>query len=199
MYPKLITYAEYQGTVPQTGQIILAHQTEDEILVYQAYNNRIADFAIAHQYLGGSHFKYGRMSWIKPNFLWMMFRCGWAAKENQERILGLWLKKTDFNTILDQAVYSSYKEDIYDTHENWKAELEQKEVRLQWDPDHDLFGNKVERRAIQLGLKGDILASFGKEMVTKIIDMTDIVKEQKARIDSGVVAEILVPKEWAVR
>ena len=198
MYPELITYAEYQNAVPKTGQLILAHQTEEEILVYQAYNAAIANYAVANQRLGGSHFKYSRMSWIKPNFLWMMFRCGWAAKENQERVLGLWIKKSDFKTILSQAVYSSYQADIYLSHENWKSELEQKEVRLQWDPDHDLFGNKIERRAIQLGLKGEILAKFGKEMVTKIIDMTDHVKEQKARIDAGMVDEILVPKEWAV-
>lgn len=64
MYPELITYAEYQESVPQTGQLILAHQTDEEILVYQAYNHAIANFAVENQYLGGSHFKYSRMSWI---------------------------------------------------------------------------------------------------------------------------------------
>ena len=29
-------------------------------------------------------------------------------------------------------------------------------VRLQWDPDHDPEGGKCERRAIQLGLKGQV-------------------------------------------
>jgi len=24
-----------------------------------------------------------RMTWIKPNFLWMMYRSGWASKKNQ--------------------------------------------------------------------------------------------------------------------
>ena len=196
MYPELIRYKEYISTVPVSGQIILAHQREEHLLVYQAYNHAIANFAVKHQYLGGSHFKYSRMSWIKPNFLWMMFRCGWAAKENQERVLGLWIKKSDFNKILEEAVYSSYQEDIYNSREAWQKELEQKEVRLQWDPDHDLFGNKVERRAIQLGLKGQILESFGKEMISEIVDMTEIVKEQKQRIDQGEQEMILVPKEW---
>jgi hypothetical protein len=27
------------------------------------------------------------------------------------------------------------------------------EVRLQWNPDHDPTGNKLERRALQLGLR----------------------------------------------
>ncbi|MFM7854759.1 MAG: DUF4291 family protein [Flammeovirgaceae bacterium] len=24
-----------------------------------------------------------RMTWMKPNFLWMMYRSGWATKHNQ--------------------------------------------------------------------------------------------------------------------
>ena len=198
MYPKLIPYNEYLASIPNTGQIILAHQRDEHLLVYQAYNHAIADFALKNQCLGGSHFKYSRMSWIKPNFLWMMFRCGWAAKENQERVLGLWVRKRDFEKILSEAVYSSYQADLYNTREAWQKALEQKEVRLQWDPDHDLFGNKVERRAIQLGLKGKILASFGKEMISEIVDMTDIVKEQKQRIDQGELEHVLVPTEWEV-
>ena len=198
MYPELIPYNEYVSAVPGSGQIILAHQSGEHLLVYQAYNHAIANFAVEHQFFGGSHFKYSRMSWIKPNFLWMMFRCGWATKENQERVLGLWIKKSDFEIILAEAVYSSYQEDIYDTREAWQKELEQKEVRLQWDPDHDLFGNKVERRAIQLGLKGRILESFGKEMISEIVDMTEIVKEQKQRIDQGELEQVLVPTEWEV-
>jgi hypothetical protein len=27
------------------------------------------------------------MTWIKPSFLWMMYRCGWGAKEGQESVL----------------------------------------------------------------------------------------------------------------
>ena len=42
------------------------------------------------------------MSWIKPNFLWMMYRCGWAAKENQKSVLAISINKTDFDI---QPVY----------------------------------------------------------------------------------------------
>ncbi|AMD95606.1 hypothetical protein AXF11_08495 [Leptotrichia sp. oral taxon 847] len=43
------------------------------IRVYQAYNNEIADEALK---LGrfGSKFSLNRMTWIKPSFLWMMYR-----------------------------------------------------------------------------------------------------------------------------
>lgn len=181
--------------LPKTGQYILGHQSDDEIVVYQAYNHSIADFALHNQYLGGTAFSYNRMSWIKPNFLWMMYRCGWAEKENQERVLAFWISKSDFEKILSEAVYSSYNPSIYETHDHWKNELNNKEVRLQWDPDHDPFGNKLERRAIQLGLKGKVLETFGKEQIKLIEDITDFVKQQKQHLDNNHLDKLIVPLE----
>lgn len=201
MYLAIITetYAQSLERLPKTGQHITAHQTADEIVVYQAYNHQIADFAIQNQYLGGDAFSYNRMSWIKPNFLWMMYRCGWAQKENQERVLALWLKKTDFESILQEAVFSSFKAGHYDSHEQWRADLEQKPVRLQWDPEHDPFGNKIERRAIQLGLKGIVLENFGRRQVTRIEDVTDFAKGQYAYLQSNPVETLQVPIETVYR
>jgi len=190
-----ISYLEQQKIIPQSGQIILGHQTDDQIVVYQAYNNQIAEYATVNQKLGGSHFSYNRMSWIKPNFLWMMYRCGWAEKENQENVIAIWIRKADFDIILENATYSSFQESIYQSRENWKNELAQKSVRLQWDPDHDPLGNKQERRAIQLGLKGDILKSFGEKMIQKIENVTDFVKAQKKIVDKKDIGNLIVPTE----
>lgn len=192
---ELLKLNDYLTQIPEKGQVILAQQKAEQILVYQAFNHKIADFAVKNQYFGGNHYRYSRMSWIKPNFLWMMFRCGWASKPNQERVLGIWMNKTDFETILSEAAYSSYKSEIYGSQEKWKEDLAQKTVRLQWDPDHDIYGQKQERRAIQLGLKGDILKKFGTTMIKEIIDVTNFVKEQKQKIDTKRLNEIEVPKE----
>lgn len=78
-------YLEQLPHWPQTGQHILAQFDEDSIVVYQAYRSSIALYAVANQRFGGD-FSYNRMSWIKPNFLWMMYRSGWATKEGQERM-----------------------------------------------------------------------------------------------------------------
>ena len=43
------------------------------IRVYQAYNPMIAKEAVALQRFGES-FNVNRMTWIKPSFLWMMYR-----------------------------------------------------------------------------------------------------------------------------
>ena len=155
-------YTEQVKRWPKEGRHVLAHFDETSIIVYQAYNSSIANYAIANGAFGGSDFRFGRMSWIKPNFLWMTYRSGWGTKDNQERTLGLRLRREFFESLLAQAVQSSYYEGHYPSREDWQQALAQSAVRLQWDPDHHPSGAKVERRAIQLGLRRDVLEAFGK-------------------------------------
>ena len=69
------------------------------------------DFAAEHGWFGGP-FSYQRMSWIKPNFLWMMYRCGWATKEGQERVLAIELPRREFAAFVDSAVSTSWRESV---------------------------------------------------------------------------------------
>ncbi|CAN0243808.1 unnamed protein product, partial [Hapterophycus canaliculatus] len=66
-----------------------AQFTDREVIVYQAYNPAIGTYALEHQHFGGG-FSFERTSWIKPNFTWMMHRCGWASKHNQEVREAIW-------------------------------------------------------------------------------------------------------------
>ena len=129
--------------------------------------------------------------------MWMMYRAGWATKPNQERILAVKLKKEGFEEILLQAVASSFKPDIYDSHEHWKTRLQASPVRLQWDPDHNPIGEKLERKAIQIGLKGKILERFNDEWITAIQDITPFVKEQH-QFAKGDFSKLEVPIERVV-
>lgn len=60
---------------PAEGRHVLAQYDADTVVVYQAYAPAIGRFAADHGTFGGA-FSYERMSWIKPNFLWMMYRSG---------------------------------------------------------------------------------------------------------------------------
>ena len=191
-------YIEALKRLPQEGKQIIGYQEEENIVVYQAYNTAIATFAVHHQFLGGNHFSYDRMSWIKPGFLWMMYRCGWATKENQERVLAIWIRKSDFENILSEAVPSTYKPKQYSSMELWKQELKKKDVRLQWDPDHDPYGRKLDRKAIQIGLKGETLKAFGKQYIQRIEDITDFVKEQGIAVERHCIEQLLIPEERVI-
>lgn len=181
---KITPYAEQTPVWPQSGRHIMAQFDADTIVVYQAYRPAIARFAVEHQRFGGE-FSFSRMSWIKPNFLWMMFRSGWASKEGQEHILAVRLKRSFFDELLEASVASSFSAGRHDSHEKWQEAVAQSDVRLQWDPDHDPNGNCLERRAVQLGLRGETLRRFGQSELISIEDVTPFVIEQRQNLKDG--------------
>jgi hypothetical protein len=188
------SYAEQMKRWPQTGRHILAQFDDDTIIVYQAYRPEIGKFAVEKGYFGGA-FKYSRMSWIKPNFLWMMYRSQWGQAEGQEVVLGVRLRRTFFDSLLAQAVPSSFDPGAFNTREAWAAAVDRSDVRLQWDPDHMPTGEKCERRAIQLGLRGAALEAYGKQEIVQIIDMSLFVAEQRANIGDWRNGKLVTPTE----
>ena len=193
-----IPYTNYEQGLPQNGQHILGQLRGQNIVVYQAFNAAISDYAVKNQKFGGSAYSFSRMSWIKPNFLWMMYRAGWANKENQERILAIEISLKAFENILEQAVYSSFQADVYCSHDDWKDALNGSEVRLQWDPDHNPLGAKLQRRAVQLGMKGDILKTYATDWIVSIEDITDFVQAQGRLVARNDLANLLVMKEEVI-
>jgi hypothetical protein len=179
---------------PAEGRHILAHYDANTIIVYQAYRASIASYAIATKTFGRD-FSYARMSWIKPNFLWMMYRSGWGTKEGQETVLALRLRRAFFDRILSLAVPSSFIAELYSSHSIWEEALASSEVRLQWDPDHDPVGRPIFRRALQLGLRGGILEDFGKREILDVVDMTAFAAEQRMRLSSLGSAHLMTPSE----
>ena len=179
---------------PAAGRHVLAQYDDDSVVVYQAYRPSIGRFAAEHGHFGGE-FSLGRMSWIKPNFLWMMYRCGWATKEGQEVVLAVWLARDAFDQILSLAVPSTYDDQRYADRAAWQADVAHSDVRLQWDPDHDPHGNPVTRRAVQLGLRGAVLAHYAKDWIRRIEDISELVRDQRARLNRAGVAALETPVE----
>jgi len=176
-------YLEQVKSWPAAGRHILAHHDNNSVIVYQAFSNSIADAAVA---AGNFHsdqvlragYSTSRMTWIKTNFLWMMYRCGWASKESQQRVLAIRITRQGFEDILRTASTTGAGS-----------------VRLQWDPDHSPDGGKVrDRRAIQLGLRGALLDKFSREFVVAIYDVTDFVKEQAKNV-TEFCEQLLIPIE----
>ena len=198
VFPLLLaSYDSQKISWPQAGNHILAQYDDHSIVVYQAYNLNIAKQLVEAQNFHAdsvlkSGFNLNRMTWIKTNFLWMMFRSGWATKPNQERILAIRITRVGFEDILAKAVLSGRK-----TRENLGNPNKTDEVRLQWDPDHLPNGEKVEsgRRAIQLGLRGKMISTFSKSYILNITDITDFVLEAHKNVLLGEESKLLIPKE----
>ncbi len=179
--------------MPKIGRYILAQFDEEGVIVYQAYRPTIGHFAATHGYFGGEHFSLTRMSWIKPSFLWMMYRSGWGQKEGQEVVLAVKIKREAFDTILANAVCSTYDPDLYPTKQDWQRAVKRSDVRLQWDPDHSPTGGKLERKAIQLGLRGEMLALYAREWIVSIEDISAFVSAQYQNL--GDLDKLIIPSE----
>lgn len=191
---KLASYQEQRLRWPTNGRHIMAQYDDQSIIVYQAYRPAIGHFAARHKYFGGD-FSYSRMSWIKPNFLWMMYRSGWGTKPDQEVTLAIRLKRTYFDALLREAVASSYCGTEFATREEWQRAVANSDVRLQWDPDHNPTGEREERRAMQLGLRGQVLQGFKGEAIISIEDISGLVAEQRINARNEKYADLITPLE----
>jgi len=189
---KIELYEKQKQRWPEKGKHIMAQFDDESIFVYQSYRPEIGNFAAKNQFFGGA-FSYSRMSWIKPNFLWMMYRSGWGTKKGQEVSLAIKLKKSFFNDILDNAFPSSNYIGL--ESKEFSKQVQNTNVRLQWDPDHCPYGNKLERRAIQLGLRNDFLLPFKGDGILEIIDISSFVKEQREHVNAKRLDLLQTPSE----
>ena len=187
-------YIDQKARWPLSGRHILASFDDQTIVVYQAYSPAIGLFAIRNGCFGGE-FSYSRMSWIKPNFLWMMYRSNWGRSFGQEVVLAIRLRRSFFDSLLERAVPSSFTSEDFATRGEWNTAVANSNVRVQWDPDHRPNGEKDERRAIQLGLRGVTLEAYGKQEIVEIEDMTEFVVSQRANAIGGPLEELITPLE----
>jgi hypothetical protein len=186
-------HAEQVQRWPVEGRQILAQFDDVGVVVYQAYRPEIGRFAADNGFFGGA-FSLGRMSWIKPNFLWMMYRSAWGTKVGQETVLAVTIARGAFDAILAAAVPSAHDPELHADHGAWQEAVRCSDVRLQWDPDHGPRGEKLSRRAIQLGLRGAMLRRYAREWIVGIEDVSPFVAEQRAVL-AREGAALITPRE----
>jgi hypothetical protein len=119
--PRRIGWVTWSGAAPTTGigwsgagsvsddlvvtvpaRQVRAKYSADTIIVYQAYPPEIAEPALAAGRFVAP-FKRDRMTWVKPSFLWMMYRCGWATEPGQEHVLAIEITRSGFERALARA------------------------------------------------------------------------------------------------
>jgi hypothetical protein len=158
------------------------------LVVYQAYSPEIADRAVAAG-IFVPPFSLDRMTWIKPSFLWMMYRSGWATKPGQERVLRVTITREGFEWALTHACLSHFDPSVYANHQEWEERKQATPVRVQWDPDRSLTLDPLPHRAIQVGLGGSAVRHYVRDWITDIADITPIVEEVRKLVDAGDLAE----------
>ncbi|MEU3730528.1 DUF4291 domain-containing protein [Streptomyces sp. NPDC033538] len=167
---------------PQRG--IRAAYAESTVTVYQAYSPGIGVPA-AREGRFPAAWKRDRMTWIKPSFLWMMYRCGWGAKAGQETVLAVEISRDGFEWALRRACLSSYVRGTHPDRATWQRELKRAPTRVQWDPERDLRLRPLPYRSLQLGLSGEAARRYADEWTVAISDVTPLAHEIHALVRAG--------------
>ncbi|MER5542550.1 DUF4291 domain-containing protein [Streptomyces sp. NPDC002589] len=171
-------------TEPEPKFRIRARHTDTTVTVYQAYRPDIGGPA-ARTGRFPSSWKRERMTWIKPSFLWMMYRCGWGTKEGQETVLAVEVDRAGFEWALRHACLSHYVPGLHEDQASWKRQLREAPARVQWDPERDLHHNALPHRSLQLGLAGEAAARYADEWIVGIKDVTPLAAEVHALVRAG--------------
>ena len=166
------------------------------IVVYQAFNDAIAEAALAAQRLVPP-FSLGRMTWIKPSLLWLMERSGWGTKSNQERILAVRITRAGWDRALAAGVLTSFDPGVHRSADAWRDEFAQAVVHVQWDPERSIHGKKLEHRSIQVGLSRSIVEEYVSQWTVSIADLTPLVTKLRQLRKAGKHSEAkrLLPPE----
>ncbi|MFE6284858.1 DUF4291 domain-containing protein [Streptomyces sp. NPDC057877] len=170
-------------TEPPQREVRAAY-TADTITVYQAYAPEIGLAAAREGRFPGA-WKRDRMTWVKPSFLWMMYRCGWATKEGQETVLAVEIERDGFEWALRQACLSSYAPGVHPDRATWKRQLRRSPTRVQWDPERDLRLQPLPYRSLQLGLSGEAARRYADEWTVSVRDVTPLAHRVHALVRDG--------------
>jgi hypothetical protein len=163
---------------------VRACYTDETITVYQAYPAEIAVPALAAGRFVAP-FKRERMTWIKPSFLWMMYRCGWASKPGQERVLAVEILRSGFEWALARACLSHFDRSLYPDREAWAGRVKTSPVRVQWDPERSLRLAPLPYRSLQVGLSGDAVRRYVDEWTVAITEVTATAHTIRDRLAAG--------------
>ncbi|GHH12738.1 DUF4291 domain-containing protein [Streptomyces lanatus] len=180
----------------ETTHQIRALYTASTVTVYQAYRPEIG-LPAARDGRFPVDWRRDRMTWIKPSFLWMMYRSGWGTKEGQETILAVEILREGFEWALAHASLTHYERGLHSDRATWKRQLKQAAVRVQWDPERDLRLQPLPYRSLQLGLADDAVRRYADTWTVGIRDVTELAHEVHSRVreEDLDTARQLLPRE----
>lgn len=178
--------------------VFLAEWDASGVRFYQAFDDPIAEWALAHQRFGGPLFDRSRMTWIKPSFAWVLYRSGYGSKHCQTRVLKVTLPHEVVARLLAACKCA----------EGGRGGGGGAKGRVQWDPARDLMAAEgrvprrmLRQRAIQIGLAGS-LSELYVESVLAVEDVTPLARavgaahgEGSARAVAAALAALSLPLE----
>jgi Domain of unknown function (DUF4291) len=163
---------------------IRASYDRETFVVYQAYSAAIADAAIKAQKFV-EPFSFGRMTWIKPSFLWLMHRSNWGNKSGQERILAVTISRAGWESALSRAVLTVFEPSVFRSKPEWADQFAAAKVVVQWDPERNLRGAALNYYSIQVGISRHVIREFVDDWTIRIEDLSPKVAKLHSLLRAG--------------
>ena len=98
---------------------------------------------------------------------------------------------------LENSCLANYDHTIHASTKVWQDAMKRSPVRIQWDPEKDIFLQPLPYRSIQIGLSGIAVEKYLAEWITDIDDITGQCKNIHHLINTEKIAQAkdLLPVE----
>jgi len=124
-----------------------------------------------------------------------MHRSRWGTKENQQVILALRLRREFFERYCWRKPSQRRGNANGLPHRRRGPTLRAGRQCGYSGTPYDPWGHRLQRRAIQIGLKGTVLEAFGQRELLEVIDISAFVAEQRVHLTAADGAALLIPRE----
>ncbi len=157
-------------------RLIYADYDEEGIYGYQAFKPKTVQIAVE---LGtfGKGFTFDRTSWIKPSFGWVLRRTKYGTKNRMQGIAKIKVSLEGFEEIISQSIESHWNQTLFESKDSWSKALNNSDVIHQWDPERDLVGRRLDRQAIQIGIRGKIIRKYVSDYIIGVEDVSNLAHE----------------------
>lgn len=174
---------------------IFANYNDDCIRLYQIFSKEISSSLMA-TFKFGKAFNYNRVTWVKPSFLWTMQRSKFLSTKGEASVLAINIKRDCFERLLENShianpVLGAY----FNSEKEFSKESREQPNTVQWDPDKNIIGKRLNRRALQLGLHPKSHQIF-EENIVAVADVTPLVKKIQGKLQDKKDCEYLLPLEF---
>ena len=180
-------------------KIIFADFDDEGIFVYQAFKPKIVDVAVK---LGtfGKGFGLDRITWIKPSLCWVIRRTKYGTKNRMQAVARIKISHAAFKEILNQSIETHWNEALFPQQKNWQSTINNSDVIHQWDPERDIVGRRLNRQAIQIGIRGEVIKKYVSHYIIGVEDISDLVHEigKVKKSGSNKYPEMPIEKEYQV-
>ncbi|MEO1451778.1 MAG: DUF4291 family protein [Bacteroidota bacterium] len=157
------------------NKLIYADYDETGVYMYQAFKPAIVAVAVEKGTFGKG-FGLDRITWIKPSFCWVLRRSKYGTKNRMQAIARIKISHEAFLEILSQSIETHWNETIYPQETHWENALKHSDVIHQWDPERDIEGKRLDRQAIQIGIRGEVIRTYVSDYILGVEDLSPLVQ-----------------------